>query len=56
MGKEFVRGGFYVALYDFLSEGFFTGWLQQDSNPQPLNIQLLSQTGVYYLFADQCRI
>ena len=37
MGKVFASDGSYVTLYDFLSAGFFIGWLQQDSNPQPLS-------------------
>ena len=37
MGKVFASDGSYVALYDLLSVGFFIGWLQQDSNPQPLS-------------------
>ena len=37
MGKVFAIDGSYVNLNDFLSAGFFIGWLQQDSHPQPLS-------------------
>ena len=43
MGKVIASDGSYVTLYDFLSAGFFVGWLQQDSNPQPLSSKTNTQ-------------
>ena len=37
MGSVFASAGSYVTLHDFLSAGFATGLLWQDSNPQPLS-------------------